>query len=158
MPILGWTTTVVMMLLLLFQIIGSCVALVSLRKQFLEAKSPTSAYSVLSSLHIGGTKYSIYSIKIETDINNNIHRTFETIEYNTIMQFSDDKGVFLLPVNFNCIVIVVEYGLLFLNMPFSINSFFSETNEFGSSNTTSKYIYCVTTYSQGVIYRFNKGR
>ena len=62
MPILGKTTNVVMIQVLLFQMMGICVALTSQKTDFSNNNIPTSRGSVLSYLHIGGTKYRIQSI------------------------------------------------------------------------------------------------
>ena len=50
-------------------------------------------YFFLSSLHISGTKYRIHSGKKQTATNITIHKITESIEYNKILDFTDDKGV-----------------------------------------------------------------
>ena len=67
-----------------------------------------STYSILSSLHICGSKYRIYSRKTETATNINIHRTTESMDSNTILEGTDDKGASQLLLNIKYIVTVVD--------------------------------------------------
>ena len=61
-------------------------------------------------------------------MNITIHNITESMVYNTVLGVVCDKGVTQLIRNFKCIVIVVESGYSFQNMPHSMIFFFSETN------------------------------
>ena len=74
---------------------------------------PESRDSVIPSLHIDGTKYRIFSIKIDAAKNITIHEMTKSIDSNTILEVTDDKGVIDLIINLKCIVILVDPRLPF---------------------------------------------
>ena len=71
-------------------------------------KIPEIRSSVLSSIHITGTKYRIYSSKSETATIITIHKMNEIIESNTTLEVTDDEGAIHLRISIKCTVIMSE--------------------------------------------------
>ena len=90
-------------------------------------KIPEIRSSVLSSIHITGTKYRIYSSKSETATIITIHKMNEIIESNTTLEVTHDKGVTCFLMNFKFIVMMLESRFLFQNIPHSTSSVFSKS-------------------------------
>ena len=84
--------------------------------------------SVLPSPRIAGTKYRVYSDKIDTATNITIHKTTERIKFTTILGVTYDEGVIRLIINLKCMVIVVDTGSPFQTTPHSTGLDFYETN------------------------------
>ena len=62
-----------------------CDTIVSENTDLKSNNFPESIDSFIYSLHIGGTKYRIYSRKIETSTNTTIHKITERLDSNTIL-------------------------------------------------------------------------
>ena len=75
-------------------------------------KIPEIIYLVLFSLHIGGTKYRIYSRKIESSTNITIHKMNKRLESNSILEGNDYGVAIHLLKNLKYIVVVVVGGSL----------------------------------------------
>ena len=89
---------------------------------------PEYRYSVLPSLHISGAKYRIFSGKADNAKNITIQKIMERIGSNNILEVTDDKGVIHLLINLKFILIVLEYGSPFQNVPHYTSLVFCETN------------------------------
>ena len=98
-PILGYKTTVVVILVLLFQTKGTCVVMVSLRGLFLEETTFLPEY-----IHFS---LSIYTLVVKNIKDVTIHKCSEGNE-SEIFKVTDNKVVTHLLVNFSFIVIVVD--------------------------------------------------
>ena len=85
-------------------------------------------FSVLSSIHIVGAKYSIYSRKTENSTNITIHNITERIESHKILEVTDDEGEIHLLINIKYKLIVVEPGFPFKNTSHSTGLVFYKTN------------------------------
>ena len=85
-----------------------CDTIIAENKDLRRNKISESIDSVLSSLHIGGSKYRIYSSKTETATNITIHKMTEMIESNAILEVTDDEGAINLLISLKCTVIVAE--------------------------------------------------
>ena len=94
-------------------------------------------------LTIGGTKYRIYSSKIETDTNITIHNITESIYSNTILEGTDDEVSINLFLNTKYIVILVDTISPILNMPHYMSLVFCETivRDYQYNKYASKYQY-----------------
>ena len=87
-----------------------CDTIIAENKDLRRNKISESIDSVLSSLHIGGSKYRIYSSKTETATNISIYKMNERIESNTIFEVTYDKGEIHLLINIKYTVIVTDTG------------------------------------------------
>ena len=89
MPIQGKTTTLVM------------------TTDFSSKNVPESRDLVISYLHMSSEKCRIYSRKTETATNITIKKMTESLDYNTILEVTDDEGEIHLLQNLKYILIVV---------------------------------------------------
>ena len=105
-----------------------CDTVVSEDSVFSSINMPTSIDSVLSSLHIGGTKYGIYSSETDTVTSITIHKMNGRIDSNTIFEVTDDKGVTHLLRNVESTVRVIGSGFYFRNTPHFMSFIPSETD------------------------------
>ena len=84
---------------------------------------------VLSSLHISGPRYRIYSSKSNTSTNDTINKMTESIKSNTILKVNHNKGVIRLLINIKCgLELVVEPGFPFRTTQNYTSLVFCETN------------------------------
>ena len=74
----------------------------------------------------GNTGYN--NNKTETATNITIQKITEIVEYNTILEVTDDYGSIHLLINIKCTLTVVDPGFPIWNKPHSTSLFFCEKN------------------------------
>ena len=144
MLILGYTTTVVMVLLLLFQNMYACMALIFLRKRFSEAKTILQEYIHFYPISTFLVQNIGYTQAKKTVSNITSHKLTEIISSCTVLEVTDDEGEIHLLINIKYTVIVAGTVTPILTMPHFTSLVLCETNvvdyQYKKEASTDQYL------------------